>query len=134
MSGPQHPSLLTSALAYAACGWHIFPCHTATAGECSCRRADCDTIAKHPKTRHGLHDATRDEGAIRRWWQMWPEANVGIRTGAISDLVVLDVDPRPQGQTARRDGLHFPPSFIDPWLGPRAGWHGIPLTIQRDAP
>ena len=31
------------------------------------------------------------------WWHRWPDANVGIRTGAESSLVVLDVDPRHGG-------------------------------------
>lgn len=30
---------------------------------------------------------------IGRWWQRWPSANVGVRTGTSSGLVVLDVDP-----------------------------------------
>jgi hypothetical protein len=47
---------------------------------------------KHPLTRHGLHDATADPGVIRRWWTRWPQANVGIRTGAASGLLVIDID------------------------------------------
>ena len=34
---------------------------------------------------------------VRRWWRRWPEANVGVVTGAVSGLVVLDVDPRHGG-------------------------------------
>lgn len=34
--------------------------------------------------------ATEDE--IREWWNRWPQANVGVVTGAISGLVVLDLD------------------------------------------
>ncbi len=34
---------------------------------------------------------------IQRWWRRWPDANVGIVTGAVSGLVVLDVDPRKGG-------------------------------------
>jgi hypothetical protein len=30
---------------------------------------------------------------VRQWWGRWPDANVAIRTGAVSGLVVLDVDP-----------------------------------------
>jgi hypothetical protein len=39
--------------------------------------------------------ATPDE--LRRWWSRWPEANVGVVTGWVSALVVLDVDPRHGG-------------------------------------
>jgi len=35
---------------------------------------------------------------VQRWWRRWPDANVGIVTGAVSGLVVLDVDPRHGGE------------------------------------
>jgi len=47
-----------------------------------------------------VHDATTEFGALRRWWRRWPEANVGVRTGAISGLVVLDIDPDHGGETS----------------------------------
>lgn len=34
---------------------------------------------------------------VERWFARWPDANVGIVTGALSGLVVLDVDPRHGG-------------------------------------
>jgi Bifunctional DNA primase/polymerase, N-terminal/AAA domain/Primase C terminal 1 (PriCT-1) len=34
--------------------------------------------------------ATAEE--IRTWWSQWPDANVGIVTGKISDIVVIDLD------------------------------------------
>jgi hypothetical protein len=46
---------------------------------------------------HGFHDATTNEDTIRHWWERCPTANVGIRTGAESGLVVLDIDPRNSG-------------------------------------
>jgi hypothetical protein len=39
---------------------------------------------------------------IRRWWETWPDANVAIRTGAVSKLAVLDVDPRHGGVDSLR--------------------------------
>jgi hypothetical protein len=56
---------------------------------------------KQPLTRHGLLDASTDPWAISEWWRRWPTANVAIRTGAPSGLVVLDADA---GQGA--DALH----------------------------
>ncbi len=35
---------------------------------------------------------------VRRWYDRWPDANVGIVTGQVSGLVVLDVDPRHGGE------------------------------------
>src|SRR5579872_7480863 len=46
---------------------------------------------KGPITRHGWHDATSDEAAIRAWWTKTPNANVGLACGP-SGLAVLDVD------------------------------------------
>ena len=34
---------------------------------------------------------------IEFWWDRWPEANVGVVTGWVSALVVVDVDPRNGG-------------------------------------
>jgi len=51
---------------------------------------------------NGLKDATTDEATIRKWWGMWPEANVGISCGP-SGLVVVDVDPRHGGDESVRD-------------------------------
>jgi hypothetical protein len=83
----------TAALEYAAKGWGVIPLHTpdpTAPGGCSCRKADCQSVGKHPRTMKGLKDASTDKGTIERWWRMWPDANVGITTGA--GLMVLDVD------------------------------------------
>ena len=40
--------------------------------------------------------ATRTE--IEGWFKQWPDANVAIVTGAISGLVVLDIDPEHDGE------------------------------------
>lgn len=38
------------------------------------------------------------EAEVAGWYRRWPQANVGIVTGALSGLVVLDVDPRHGGE------------------------------------
>ena len=66
-----------AALAYAEkFGWAVFPCHSADANaRCSCGNLACDKPGKHPRTQHGLKDATKNEGKIRQWWEKWPDAN-----------------------------------------------------------
>lgn len=39
-----------------------------------------------------------DPAEVQRWFDRWPDANVGIVTGQVSGLVVLDVDPRHGGE------------------------------------
>ena len=68
----------------------VFPIFEMQNGACSCGKASCEHAGKHPRTRHGLKDATTDPDQIREWWSEWPDANVAVRTG--DDLVVLDID------------------------------------------
>lgn len=92
--------VLELALAYAARGWPVFPLYSVADGQCSCGKPDCGSPAKHPRTPHGLKDASTDPATIRGWWAQWPDANVGIRTG--NGHVVLDVDG-PEGEAALAD-------------------------------
>lgn len=84
-------SRLEAALAYAARGWPVFPLHWPVSDGCSCEKS-CDSKGKHPRTAHGLKDATVDVAAVEAWWRRWPLANVGVATGVISGFVVIDVD------------------------------------------
>lgn len=69
------------------------PVHSIEDGHCTCADgAVCSSPGKHPRTRHGLKEASADRATIERWWKRWPDANVAIVTGAGSGLVVLDVD------------------------------------------
>jgi hypothetical protein len=45
--------------------------------------------------------ATTDD--VRAWFGRWPDANVGIVTGVVSGLVVMDVDPRHGGDVSLTD-------------------------------
>lgn len=46
------------------------------------------------------------EQEIRAWWQRWPDANIGIVTGMVSGLVVLDVDSEEGNESLK--GRHMP--------------------------
>ncbi|HUU56063.1 MAG TPA: bifunctional DNA primase/polymerase [bacterium] len=75
MTAADNP-LLAAALAYAARGWHVFPC--APGG-------------KAPITPHGLKDATTDAEQILTWWAAEPAANVAVAAGR-SGLLIVDCD------------------------------------------
>src|SRR4051794_7497793 len=84
------------ALDYASAGAEVLPLHTPPGPTgCPCRRRGCDKPGKHPRTLHGLADATSDLEEVKRWWKMWPDANIGIRPHL--GHVILDVDPRNGG-------------------------------------
>lgn len=69
-------ALLAAALWYAERGLHVFPL---TPG------------GKVPLSgSHGCKDATDDPGRIAAWWEAIPDANVGIATGHIVDVIDLD--------------------------------------------
>lgn len=93
-----------AALAYAARGWPVFPCHTVgrDGRPCSCPAVGCSSPGKHPRVPGGLRAATTDPGVITRWWTRWPTANIAVRTGAVSGLVVIDVDPPHGGDRTLR--------------------------------
>jgi hypothetical protein len=85
------------ALGLARRGWPVLPCHHPLEdGRCSCVDDACPSPGKHPRTRHGLHEATTDASVIRRWWRRVPESNIAVRTGAApagAGVVVIDIDP-----------------------------------------
>lgn len=48
---------------------------------------------KVPLTRNGCKDATTDAAQIKAWWQKYPNANIGLATGSVSQNVfVIDLD------------------------------------------
>jgi Bifunctional DNA primase/polymerase, N-terminal len=78
--GENNDGNLAVAPQYATAGIGVFPCFEA------------GPHVKEPRTRHGHHDATADTSQVRRWWQSWPGALVGIPVGPPSGIWVLDVD------------------------------------------
>ena len=92
--------LRKAALWYAQRGWPVLPLHSPRLGGCTCRNDSCPHPGKHPRTEHGVLDASTDLGAITQWWNVWPVANIAIATGAASGAVVLDCDRRHDGETS----------------------------------
>lgn len=74
--------LLKAALAYAAHGWLVLPIVPRD---------------KRPVTRNGCKDATVDPDIIKRWWWKRPNLNIGIATGGMSGILVVDLDG-PEGR------------------------------------
>ncbi len=103
-------SLVSAALWYVSVGLHVFPIQAG---------------AKLPYGgTQGFKDATTDPDRIAAWWKRRPDANIGIATGHLVD--VIDIDG-PVGQVSR--ARHKLDSF--PILGrvstPRPG--GVHLYV-----
>jgi regulator of replication initiation timing len=110
----------------------------------------CKRRSKAPATRHGLRDAKTDLEAIEACWATHPELNVAVATGALSGVVVLDVDgdvgwdslhdledhhdtlPDTKSLTTPSGGQHF--WFKHPGVEIRntAGFPGPGLDIRGD--
>lgn len=88
--------MLRDALRYARelC-WLVFPVWEPNDdGSCSCGKSDCSSPGKHPRTWRGVKCATNEESQIKRWWSLWPNANIGLSTNS---ALVLDIDGK-QGE------------------------------------
>jgi len=74
--------LAYAARAYASMGWPVLP---------------LVKREKRPANLNGLTGASTDLDQIEAWWQHWPQANIGLRTGDAFD--VLDLDSREATET-----------------------------------
>jgi len=94
--GPRDPHdalILMSARLYAKRpGWRVVPLYGVADGRCECGNDECERIGKHPRTRRGVKQASRDAGQLVKWWSAHPNSNLGIATGKGSNIFVLDVD------------------------------------------
>ena len=142
MHGPLHSSAHSTphpgarredwALYYASRGWRVFPLHTIDAGRCSCGDPNCPSPGEHPRTQHGVKDASDDPKQIRAWWAEWPDANVGIATGAPSGLVVIVIDPLKGGEESyAKLQQELPSDTFTRLLKVRTGSGGTHLYFQH---
>jgi hypothetical protein len=74
---------LDRALQLAGIGLTVFPC-----------RAN-----KFPATEHGFKDGSNDPHQIRSMWRRCGGALIGVPTGIINDVDVVDIDPRHGGDS-----------------------------------
>jgi hypothetical protein len=75
-----------AALACLARGWSVVPLRP---------RAKRPLI---PWLEHQQRRAQADE--IEAWFRRWPDANLGVVTGWVSRLIVIDVDPQHEGEAS----------------------------------
>jgi hypothetical protein len=110
------PGLCASALWYANNGLRVFP---------------VQALGKQPyRGTRGCKDATDDQTQIRAWWTRWPDANIGIATGHLVD--VIDIDGPPDGIKSwirLKDEGELPP-VIGKVSTPRAGGNHLYIAAR----
>lgn len=96
MTKPAQGAVAEAAHAYAARGWSVIPMQARGKRPLVVWREFQQRIA--------------DAEEIDRWFRHWPEANLGLVTGRISGLVVVDVDAAHGGpdSVAALEALHGP--------------------------
>lgn len=102
MIGLNENALVADALRYAENGFAVFPLHAVKDGKCTCGKPDCSSPAKHPRTVHGLKQASRDADFVKNLFSCftYASANIGLCTGKESNLVVIDIDEAKGGNIA----------------------------------
>jgi hypothetical protein len=80
-----HPTLVHDALGYEAPGLRVIP---------------LGTRAKHPWMERWPERASCDPDQVVRWFEMWPNSNIGVATGR--GFFTLDVDPGNGGDQSLR--------------------------------
>ena len=104
------PDCLPAALAYAARGWRVLALSPGS------KIPIADSLLQP----NGSLSATTDAAHIRKLWETYPNANVGIATGKESNLTVVDYDGPEVTQALKSAGLSTPNTYI---VKTRKGYH-----------
>ena len=109
-------SLRTAALDYARNGFPVFP---------------LQRMGKCPIVGHGFRVATCEVPLVGAWWNRNPDANIGMATGPLSGILVLDVDPEHGGA----ESLQALPARPITWVvdTPSGGchdWYRYPAGVE----
>ena len=114
--------MINSALEYCTQGWSVIP---------------LKPRGKRPLVEwESYQGIAAGEDEIREWWDKWPDANIGVITGSVSGLVVIDLDGdggaqlfEQYGLTMQRTGVvqtgkgyHGYYAYFDTDIGNRARW------------
>ena len=116
-------TLLTAALALAAKGWPVFPCHPET-------KRPLTPGASAPGAKDGgLYVATCADAQIRTWWGKYPKALIGLPTGAKIGAFVIDLDAGVDKATGEIFEIEDIRAALEETLG-----HGLPRTFTVATP
>src|ERR1700676_3503684 len=99
---PNEAPQISNALYYASLGWSVVPTHKVVllhdGTMCNCPAGtSCISKGKHPAVAWAQYQqAAPSEAQLRQWFEgPFATYGVGIITGAVSGIFVVDVDERP---------------------------------------
>ena len=98
------------AMYYASIGWPVFPCKD----------------DKAPYVQGGCLAATTDPELIKRWWIIYPDANIGVATG--NGLAVVDID-----QEETPEGCVLPSTLTSKTNRGHHYWYTAPQPVKGGA-
>ncbi len=115
----EQTPIMQAAAGYLARGWSVLPL----------QHGD-----KRPLIRwETLRQSRADAATVAHWFAHWPKANLGIVTGEISNLIVLDVDPKHGGGDSLGSWSAASVRCSKPWRRAPAAAVGISTSIIRAA-
>lgn len=116
-------SMFENALEYLQLGYPVFPVCSPAMGQHKHGNAPCKNMGKRPLVAwEAFQTRLPTINEVRDWWNHWPAANIGMPTGKLSGIVVLDadsgdakklameqggVDRTPAVFTGKPGGIHF---------------------------
>ena len=77
--------------------------------------------------------SSRDEAQVREWWKRFPRAMVGVRTGKVNGLTVVDIDKHgtSDGFQSLKDFPDLDPKKTATTLTAGGGQHQYSPTLAR---
>ena len=97
--------MLAHALEYLQLGYPVFPVCSPAMGQHRHGNAGCANPGKRPLVRwEAYQERLPTINEVRDWWTRWPTANIGMATGALSGVIVLDCDSGDAKKLAMGEG------------------------------
>jgi hypothetical protein len=119
-------SLSDAAVRYSQLGLRVIPVHGIKGTKCTCGVRSCSSPGKHPRIRWGAAQMSEDD--LRSWWEKFPESNVGIVTGRVSGIAVIDIDGEKGLASLEKAGFLF--KDFPPTPTVRTGGRGFHLIYK----
>lgn len=126
--------MLPRALEYLEMGYPVFPVCSPLMGQHSHGSQPCGSPGKRPLVSWEPYQRTLPTAAdARQWWGRWPLANIGMATGVLCGIVVLDCDSGEARQMAMdRGGLDKTPAVFTGKPGGVHYWLAHPIDEVRN--